>query len=137
MRIAKLLALLLALSPALALAQKDPADGAPQPDVKDLMTKALKDYPGKEITMIHVDYPPGAIEHVHRHDAHAMLYVIDGNIVMGVKGKPEQALKPGDTFYEGPDDIHTVGRNASKTQPASFVVFILKDKNKPLLTPVH
>ncbi|NID03532.1 cupin domain-containing protein [Luteibacter jiangsuensis] len=137
MRTAKLLALLLAVVPALALAQKDPADGAPQPDVKDLMTKALKDNPGKEITLISVDYPPGAIEHVHRHDAHAMLYVIEGNIVMGVKGKPEQTLNAGDTFYEGPDDIHTVGRNASKTEPARFVVFILKDKGKPLVMPVH
>jgi len=137
MRTAKLLALLLAFTPALALAQKDPADGAPQPDVKDLMTKALKDNPGKEITLISVDYLPGAIEHVHRHDAHAMLYVIEGNIVMGVKGKPEQTLKAGDTFYEGPDDIHTVGRNASKTEPARFVVFILKDKGKPLVMPVH
>ncbi|HEY4291884.1 cupin domain-containing protein [Luteibacter sp.] len=136
MRIAKTLALLLALSPTLALAQKDPAEGAPQPAVKHLMTKALKDNPGKEITMISVDYPPGAIEHMHRHDAHAMLYVIEGNIVMGVKGKPEQTLKAGDTFYEGLDDIHTVGRNASKTEPARFVVFILKDKNKPLVIPI-
>jgi quercetin dioxygenase-like cupin family protein len=133
MRILKTLALLLALSPGLALAQ---AENAPQPSVTELMTKALKDYPGKEIVLINVDYPPGAIEPIHHHDAHAVVYVLEGNIVMGVKGKPEQALKAGDTFYEGPEDIHTIGHNASKTAPAKFIVFILKDKKNPIVMPV-
>jgi quercetin dioxygenase-like cupin family protein len=134
MRIYKTLAFLLALSPGLALAQDA---GAPQATVTDLMTKALKDYPGKEITLINVDYPPGAVDPVHRHDAHAIVYVLEGSIVMGVRGQPEQTLKAGQTFYEGPDDVHTIGRNASKTAPAKFVVFLLKDKKNPVLTLVH
>jgi quercetin dioxygenase-like cupin family protein len=108
---------------------------APHAKVTENMTKLLADYPGKEILTITVDYPPGAVDPVHRHDAHAIVYVLEGSIVMGVKGQKEQVLKPGDTFYEGPNDIHTVGRNASKTQPAKFVVFLLKSQNTPVLTP--
>jgi quercetin dioxygenase-like cupin family protein len=73
---------------------------------------------------------------VHRHDAHAIVYVLEGSIIMGVKGGKEVTLKAGDTFYEGPADLHTVGRNASKTKPAKFVAFLVKDKAKPALIPV-
>lgn len=113
------------------------ADGSPDAKVGQLMTKALTDYPGKELTLITVDYPPGAVDPVHRHDAHAIVYVLEGSVVMGVKGQPEKTLKPGDTFYEGPNDIHTVGRNASKTRPARFLVFILKDAKNPIVMPVN
>jgi quercetin dioxygenase-like cupin family protein len=79
-------------------------------------------------------YPPGAVDPVHRHDAHAFLYVLEGSIVMGVRGGKEVTLTAGQTFYEGPDDVHTVGRNASKTEPAKFVVFLLKNRGAPVLT---
>ena len=105
--------------------------------VSELMTKDLKDYPGKEGKMILVTYPPGSVDPVHRHYAHAFVYVIEGSIVMGVNGGKEVTLGPGQTFYEGPDDVHTVGRNASRTAPAKFVVFLLKDQNKPVLVPAH
>jgi quercetin dioxygenase-like cupin family protein len=108
----------------------------PGPAVTALMTKALEDYPGKEVLMITVDFPPGAVDPLHRHDAHGFIYVLEGSIVMGVKGGKEQTLTPGQTFYEGPKDLHTVGRNASKTKPAKFLVFLLKDKNKPAVIPV-
>ncbi|TFW14775.1 cupin domain-containing protein [Duganella callida] len=113
------------------------AAAAPDPVVTALMSKDLTNLPGKEVAMITVDYAPGGADPVHRHDAYGFIYVLEGSIVMGVKGGKEVTLKPGDTFYEGPDDIHTVGRNASKTRPAKFVVFLLKDKNKPIFTPVH
>lgn len=113
------------------------ADGSSDAKVGELMTKALADYPGKELTLITVDYPPGAVDPVHRHDAHAIVYVMEGSVVMGVKGQPEKTLKPGDTFYEGPNDIHTVGRNASQTRPARFLVFILKDTKNPIVMPVN
>ena len=109
----------------------------PHASVATLMTKALSDYPGKEATMITVDYPPGAVDPVHRHDAHAFVYVLEGSIVMGVKGGKPVTLKAGDTFYEGPNDVHTIGRNASQTEPAKFVVLLLKKQGTPLLTPVH
>lgn len=109
----------------------------PHAEVAELFTKALSDYPGKEATMITVEYPPGAVDPVHRHDAHAFVYVLEGSIVMGVKGGREVTLKPGETFYEGPNDIHTVGRNASKTEPARFVVLLLKKKGSGILTPVQ
>jgi quercetin dioxygenase-like cupin family protein len=109
----------------------------PGPAVTALMNKALEDFPGKEVLMITVDFPPGAVDPLHRHDAHGFIYVLEGSIVMGVKGGKEQTLGPGQTFYEGPHDLHTVGRNASKTKPAKFLVFLLKDKNKPAVIPVR
>jgi quercetin dioxygenase-like cupin family protein len=92
------------------------------------MLKDLPDIPGREALVLTVDYPPGAIENVHRHDADAFVYVLEGTIVMQVRGGPEVTLKPGQTFYEGPNDVHTVGRNASTTKPAKFVVVLLKKK---------
>jgi quercetin dioxygenase-like cupin family protein len=105
-------------------------------EVKPLMSKPLQDFPGKEAVMITVEYPPGASDPVHRHDAHAFVYVLEGSIVMGVKGGKEVTLTPGQTFYEGPNDIHTIGRNASQTKPARFVVFLLKNEKAPILTVV-
>src|SRR4051812_12427859 len=91
---------------------------AVDPIVKPLMLKDLADVPGREMLMLTVDYPPGAVEHIHRHDGNAFVYVLEGTIVMGVRGGKEVTLTPGQTFYEGPTDVHTVGRNASKTKPA-------------------
>jgi len=105
-------------------------------DVKDLFAIDLADYPGKEGRVIEVSYPPGAQDMVHRHNAHAFVYVIEGQIVMQLKGKPAVTLKAGQTFYEGPTDVHVVGRNASTTDPARFVVVLLKGKGAPLFTAV-
>ena len=110
-----------------------PAEAA---DVKELFAIDLADYPGKEGRMIEVSYPPGARDVVHRHDAHAFVYVLEGQIIMQLKGQPAVALKSGQTFYEGPTDVHVVGRNASNTEPARFVVVLLKGKGAPVLTPV-
>ena len=106
-------------------------------DVKQLFTIDLADYPGKEGLMVEVSYPPGARDMVHRHDAHAFVYVLEGEIIMQLKGKPAVTLKAGQTFYEGPTDIHVVGRNASDTKPARFLVTFLKAKGAPILTPVN
>lgn len=122
---------------AAALLSQPAAAAAPDPVVTALFTRALADYPGKEVLMITVDYPPGGADPVHRHDAHGFIYVLEGSIVMGVKGGKEHTLRAGQTFYEGPADLHTVGRNASRTEPARFLVFLLKDSNKPPVIPVH
>ncbi|HEM7811177.1 cupin domain-containing protein [Burkholderia multivorans] len=111
------------------------AQAAPSAIVARLMTKPLDDYPGKEAEMISVEYPPGAVDPVHRHYAHAFVYVVEGSIVMQVKGGQSVTLKPGQTFYEAPGDLHTVGRNASLTQSAKFIVLLLKDKGAPVLVP--
>ena len=111
-------------------------EAAPEAKVTSLMSKDLASLSGKEITMITVEYPPGASDPIHRHNAHGFIYVLEGSIVMQVKGGKEVTLTPGQTFYEGPNDIHVVGRNASKTQPAKFVVFLVKDKGAPVLIPV-
>ena len=110
-----------------------PAEAA---DVKELFAIDLPDYPGKEGRMIEVSYPPGAQDMVHRHDADAFVYVLEGQIVMQLKGQPPVTLKAGQTFYEGPTDVHVVGRNASDTEPAKFVVVLLKAKGAPIVTPV-
>jgi len=109
---------------------------AQEPKVTSLMSKDLKEFPGKELLMITVEHAPGGSSPIHRHNAHAMVYVLEGSVVMQVKGGKEVTLTPGQTFYEGPDDIHVVDRNASKTQPAKFVVFLIKDKGAPALVPV-
>ena len=104
--------------------------------VTSLMSKDLTDVSGKEGLMITVEYPPGGSDPIHRHNAHAFVYVLEGSIVMQVKGGKQVTLTPGQTFYEGPNDVHIVGRNASKTKPAKFVVFLVKDKDAPVLVPV-
>ena len=104
--------------------------------VATLMSKDLPECPGKEGLMITVVYPPGASDPIHRHNAHAFVYVLEGSVVMQVKGGKEVTLTPGQTFYEGPNDIHMVGRNASTTKPAKFLVFLVKNKNAPVLLPV-
>ncbi|BEP43859.1 cupin domain-containing protein [Variovorax sp. V15] len=109
---------------------------APAAIVTPLLTHDLPNIPGKEVLMISVEYPPGAVDPVHKHDAHAFVYVLEGSIVMGVKGGKEVTLTKGQTFYEGPNDIHTVGRNASSTQPARFTVTLIKDKGVDFFIPV-
>jgi quercetin dioxygenase-like cupin family protein len=109
----------------------------PQPVVVPVMQKDLPDVPGKEMLMITVEYPPGTVEHIHRHDAHAFLYVLQGTIIEQVRGGKEVTLTPGQTFYEGPDDVHTLGRNASTTKPAKFVVVMLKKKGVPAVLPAE
>ena len=109
----------------------------PQLVVSPVMQKDLPDLPGKEILVITVEYPPGAVEHIHRHDAHAVVYVLEGSIIEGVRGGKEVTLTPGQTFYEGPGDVHTVGRNASKTKPAKFLVVLLKNKGADAVLPAE
>src|SRR3954447_950763 len=110
---------------------------AQEAQVSPLLSKDLPNLPGKEGLMITVVYPPGSSDPIHRHNAQAFVYVLEGSIVMQVKGGKEVTLTPGQTFYEGPDDIHVVGRNASSTKPAKFLVFLIKDKGAPVVTPVQ
>jgi quercetin dioxygenase-like cupin family protein len=113
-----------------------PAHGSQGAVVTPLMSRDLKEFPGKEATMLTVEYPPGSTDPVHRHNAHGFIYVLEGSIIMQVKGGPLTTVPAGQTFYEGPDDVHVVGRNASDTKRARFVVFFVKDKGAPILTPV-
>jgi len=108
---------------------------AQEAQVTPLLSKDLPNLPGKEGLMITVVYPPGSSDPVHRHNANAFVYVLEGSIIMQVKGGKEVTLTTGQTFYEGPNDVHVVGRNASKTKPAKFVVFLVKDKGAPVLVP--
>jgi quercetin dioxygenase-like cupin family protein len=104
--------------------------------VTQLLSKDLTDLPGKEGLMITVEYPPGSSDPIHRHNAHGFIYVLEGSVVMQVKGGKEITLTPGQSFYEGPDDVYVVGRNASNSKPARFVVFFVKEKGAPVLVPV-
>jgi quercetin dioxygenase-like cupin family protein len=105
--------------------------------VTPLLSKDLTEFPGKEGLMITVEYPPGGSDPIRRHNAHAFVYVLEGSIVMQVRGGKEVTLTPGQTFYEGPSDVHAVGRNAGQTKPAKFVVFLVKDKGAPILVPAN
>jgi quercetin dioxygenase-like cupin family protein len=108
---------------------------AQEGEVTEVMSKDLKDLPKKEGLLITVEYAPGGSDPVHRHNAHVFAYVLEGAVVMQVKGRNEVTLTPGQSFYEGPNDVHLVSRNASKTKPAKFVVFFVKDKGAPVLIP--
>ena len=110
---------------------------AQEPKVASLMSKDLTENPGKELLMITVEHAPGGSSPIHRHNAHAMVYVLEGSVVMQVKGGKQVTLTPGQTFYEGPDDVHVVDRNASRTKPAKFLVFLIKDKGAPALVPAQ
>jgi quercetin dioxygenase-like cupin family protein len=129
MKIAKLVLCLAWMMPAWLMAQ--------EAKVTEVLSKDLSNIPGKEVVMLTVVYPPGSSDPVHRHNAHGFIYVLEGSIVMQVRGGKEVTLTPGQTFYEGPDDVHVVGRNASKTLPAKFVVFLVKDKGAPVLIPTN
>ena len=128
--------LILALTLSIGLCLVSDTATAQEPSVTSLMSKDLKDFPGKEGLMITVEHAPGGSSAIHRHNAHAFVYVLEGSVVMQLKGGKEVTLKQGQTFYEGPDDVHVVDRNASKTNPAKFVVFLIKDKGAPALVPV-
>jgi quercetin dioxygenase-like cupin family protein len=106
------------------------ADASPAA-VKQLMTKELVAAAGKEVLMSTVTYPPGGASPPHRHDAQVFVYVLEGELIMQVQGGPKVTLKPGETFYESPSDVHAVSANASQTAPAKFLVFIIKDKGAP------
>jgi len=137
MTISRFLGTALVLCFGTQLAQSAWAAEPPQAVVKLLMQKDLADQPGKEMVMLAVEYPPGSVEHIHRHDAHAFVYVLEGSIIEGVRGGKEVTLVPGQTFYEGPNDVHTVGRNASKTKSARFVVVLLKKKGVDAVLPAE
>ena len=119
----------------LSLSLTGGALGAQEPTIKSLLTKDVSGVPGRELLMITVEYPPGGSDPVHRHDAQVMVYVLEGSVVMQVKGKAPITLGAGETFYEGPDDVHLVARNASHSLPAKFLVFFVKDKGASIKLP--
>jgi quercetin dioxygenase-like cupin family protein len=109
---------------------------AQHPTVTPVMTKELTDIPGKEVLMLTVEFAPGGADPVHRHNAHGFIYVLEGSVVMQVKGGKAVTLTAGQSFYEGPDDVHSVGRNASSTRPAKLLAVLLKDKGTAAVQPV-
>ena len=110
---------------------------AQEPKVTSLMSKDLTENPGREVLMITVEHAPGGSSAIHRHNAHAFVYVLEGSVVMQLKGGEQLTLKPGQAFYEGPDDVHLVDRNASTTEPAKFLVLLIKDKGAPVVVPAQ
>jgi quercetin dioxygenase-like cupin family protein len=127
--------MMIKLAAAVLLCLVTSAAMAQEAKVTSLMSKALADNPGKEVLMITVEYPPGSVDPIHR--AQAFVYVLEGSIVMQVRGGKEVTLTPGQTFYEGPDDVHVVGRNASATEPAKFLVVLIKNRGAPVLVPAE
>jgi quercetin dioxygenase-like cupin family protein len=128
-KIAKLILCLAWLSPSRVVAQEI--------KVTPLLSRDLTGFPGKEGTMITVVYPPGGSEPIHRHNAHVFVYVLEGTVVMQVRGGREMTLVAGQTFYESPNDIHVIGRNASKTKPAKVIAVFVKDKGASTHIPAE
>ena len=140
-KVATVAALLLCGIGVLALSLPNAAAGDASANDKEakvtpLFSKDLTDFPGKEGLMLMIEYPPGSSDPIHRHNAHGFIYLLEGSIIMQVKGGKEVTLTPGQTFYEGPEDVHVIGRNASQTKPAKFLVFFVKNKGAPILEPV-
>ena len=131
------LALVLGCLMSLSIGPLDLLEAPKEAKVTPLFSKDLADFPGKEGLMITVEYPPGSMDPIHRHNAHGFIYVLEGSIVMQVRGGKEVTLTPAQTFYEGPDDVHVVGRNASATKPAKFLVVLVKNKGAPVLVPIQ
>jgi quercetin dioxygenase-like cupin family protein len=104
---------------------------AQEPTVASLLAKTLTDIPGKEVLILTVEFAPGGADPIHRHDAHGFIYVLEGSVVMQVKGGEPVTLTAGQTYYEGPDDVHIVGRNASTTRPARLLAVLLKKTGAP------
>src|SRR5215475_3144862 len=129
----KIVILSIAIAACALAVQFSPA--APQADVKQIMTKPLTDIPGKEGLVLMVTYPPGGADEIHRHNAHAFVYVLEGSIVMQLRGAEPVTVKAGEGFYEGPNDVHIVGRSASDSKPAKFVVFLVKNEGVPPVLP--
>lgn len=121
----------------LTLSLAGTALAAPHASVRSLVSRDLAGVPDREVAVISVEYPPGGSSPVHTHHAQALVYVMEGSIVMQVKGGVPVTLSPGQTWYEGPDDVHVVSRNASESAPAKYLVFMIKDKGAPVLTPVN
>ena len=107
-----------------------------QETITPIMTHALAAASGSEALMYTVDFPPGFSSPIHRHNAQVSVYVLEGSVVMQVRGGKEMTLTPGQSFYEDPNDIHVVSRNASSTKPAKFLVFLINQKGAPLVIPV-
>lgn len=121
----------------LAVAAVASTSAAESTKVTPLLSRDLTGIAGKEGAMMTVEYAPGAVDPIHRHNAHVFVYVLEGSVVMQVRGAAPVTLRPGQTFYEGPDDIHLVGRNASRTKPAKFLAVLIKDKGAPVVAPAQ
>lgn len=131
------LTLAAAICLALLGASTQAADSKNQAVVKPLLTEPLSGIPGKEVTVLTVEYLPGGTSLPHRHDADVFVYVLEGAVVMQVDGKEPVTVRKGETFRESPNDIHRRSMNASKTEPAKFIVFVVKDQGKPVTRPVE
>jgi quercetin dioxygenase-like cupin family protein len=118
------------LSPALA------AENAPPAKVSQVMTRDLEGIAGKEMLVLVVEYPPGGVSQPHRHNASVFVYVLEGSVTMQVEGSAPVTLKPGETFYEAPGDVHVTSANASSSAPAKFLVYMVKDKGAPVSVTV-
>jgi quercetin dioxygenase-like cupin family protein len=117
------------------MAEKPLTPATVQETLTPLITKDLAVLPGEQVLMYTVDFPPGFSSPVHRHNAQVSVYVLEGFVVMQVRGQKELTLGPGQSFYEDPSDIHIVSRNASSTKPAKFLVFLINKKGAPLVIP--
>ncbi len=106
-------------------------------EVAVLFKQELPDIPGKTGLMLTVEYEPGESSAAHRHNSHTFVYVLEGAVVMQVQGGEEKTLTAGQTFYENPNDIHSVSKNASATEPVKILVFFIKESGAPASMPVE
>jgi len=135
MRIASVVAAMALAATLFASGNLHGDEGHSSVKVTTLMRQPLPDYPGKDGVLVAVEFAPGHVDAAHRHPGHVFVYVLEGSVEMQMEGGELQTLKPGDTFYENPQDTHPVGRNVSKTQPAKLLVFFIADQKVPLVLP--
>jgi quercetin dioxygenase-like cupin family protein len=107
-------------------------DKAPRTVVQDLRTEVIAEFPGHELNMITVEYPPGGGSKPHRHNAYVLVFVLEGALELKLRGTPLVTVRAGESFVEHPEDVHEISRNASQTERAKFLVVALKPTGQPL-----
>lgn len=115
------------------------ADGAKTTRVRLATTQAMPPLDGARLkaSIVEVTYPPGGESRPHTHPCAVIGYVVSGHYRSGVKGAEERVYGPGDTFYEAPNSVHMVSRNASSTEPTKFLAYFLCDHVGPLSTDLN
>jgi quercetin dioxygenase-like cupin family protein len=127
---------LIAAMSAPALVPASSQQPAPATKVTTLMKEVLAEFPGHEVIVITLDIPPGAVSPPHRHPGHHVFgYVLEGSYRIKLDQGPETVLSKGQTFHEAPGQLHAVSGNASQTEPAKVLAFMVAESGKPITVP--
>jgi quercetin dioxygenase-like cupin family protein len=111
-------------------------EDAPSSQVSGIINQPLStDLEAWSVKVVNVVYPPGGASQPHRHPAEIFAYVESGAVVAQIEDGEEITYTAGQLYYEPPMVLHRVSRNASATEPAKVVAFVLIEDGKPVVIP--